>query len=63
MKTSTAPGESPAINRPAANGVEAVAQMYIGMPITTISSITGRPEPQPPKLLGLDKHTDRPGHQ
>ena len=34
--TRAAPGDMPATSRPAAIGVEAVAQTYIGMPITAI---------------------------
>ena len=46
MNTSAAPGEMPANRNPAATGVEAVAQMYMGRPTTTITIIASSPSPQ-----------------
>lgn len=51
-KTSTVPGDIPARIMAAAKGVEAVAQIYIGMPITSIISIAGSPLPQLLMLSG-----------
>ncbi len=44
-KTSTAPGLAPLSSRAAAIGVEAVAQIYTGMPTTSMVSIDTRPPP------------------
>ena len=44
--TRAAPGLTPFKIRAAAIGVEAVAQIYNGIPMINISSIAGRPEPK-----------------
>jgi hypothetical protein len=44
-KTRAAPGLAPFRIRAAAIGVEAVAQMYNGIPTPSITSIDGRPPP------------------
>jgi len=44
-KTSTAPGETPASSKPAATGVEATAQIYMGTPTTNIINIAVIPCP------------------
>ena len=45
MKTKTAPGETPENNNPAAMGVDAVAQMYMGTPIAAITINASSPSP------------------
>ena len=44
-KTRAAPGLTPFMISAAATGVEAVAQMYMGMPINSITTIDPRPPP------------------
>ena len=51
--TRAAPGLTPFKIRAAAIGVEAVAQIYNGMAIASISSMAGRPDPRYlPKISG-----------
>ena len=45
INTRAAPGEIPANRRLAATGVDAVAQMYMGKPTTTMTSIASTPSP------------------
>ena len=54
-RTKAAPGDTPAIISPAAMGVEAVAQIYIGMPASTIINIAGRPCPHCARKSGGKK--------
>ena len=49
--TRAAPGLTPFKIRAAAIGVEAVAQIYRGMPTASMISMAGRPEPRSPKLF------------
>ena len=43
--TSTAPGDNPAAKKPTASGVDAVAQIYIGMPMMAMTNIAITPSP------------------
>ena len=45
-KTRAAPGETPLRMRAAAIGVEAVAQIYIGIPMRSMKSMDERPPPR-----------------
>jgi len=45
MNTNTAPGDTPTARKPTAIGVEAVAQIYIGIPIKAMTNIAPRPLP------------------
>ena len=51
IKTSAVPGDTPARSKPAAIGVEAVAQIYIGTEINIIINIAGRPLPYSINIL------------
>ncbi|QLQ30256.1 MAG: hypothetical protein HZT40_00020 [Candidatus Thiothrix singaporensis] len=54
-KTSATPGDTPASNKPAATGVEAVAQIYIGTPTSIITSMATMPEPHCARKSGGSK--------
>ena len=43
--TNTAPGDRPAAKKPTATGVDAVAQIYMGIPMTAIISMAMNPSP------------------
>ena len=44
-KTNTAPGDKPAAKKPTATGVDAVAQIYMGIPTTAMTTIAIKPLP------------------